>query len=39
MRHQPDAHGNCSRWCDHINAIPGKPWVMPANNTEEKTDG
>ena len=33
MRHTPDAHGNCSRWCDHINAVPGKPWVMP--KTEE----
>jgi hypothetical protein len=28
MKHVPDAHGNCSRWCDHINAVPGKPWAM-----------
>jgi hypothetical protein len=30
MKHVPDAHGNCSRWCDHMSAVPthnrdGKP--------------
>lgn len=35
MKHVPDAHGNCSRWCDHLNAVPGKPWTMTENHEEK----
>lgn len=30
-----DAQGNCSRWCDHPGARPGKPLSTMAPNTVE----